>query len=160
MAVYAGWIGGSVVVMAGLVVALGTLLRQIAALPADGATARVVVGVTFGLYLGWICVATCANIASWLVGLGVSPAGPAATAATIAVLVVAGLLLRRTPHRTFATALAGAIAWGLAWVAVGRFVGELANQPVAYAAVAAAVAVVALWALRVRSPQAVASHRH
>lgn len=151
LTVYAGWIGGSVVVMAALVVALGVILGRLAELPADGWPAQLVLGVTFGLYLGWICVATCANVASWLVGLGVAADGALATALTLAVLAVVvalvAFLLRRAPHRVFRWALVAAVAWGLAWVTVGRLTGELVNPTVAYAALAAAIAVVALVAL-------------
>lgn len=153
LTVHAGWIFVSVLVMLGIVVALGLVLRAIAPLPGEGAVANVAVGVTFGLYLGWICVATCANIASWLVGLGVPPDGVGPTVATVLVLVVvvglAAFLLRQARHRVVKAAFAAAVVWGSAWVAVGRLTGDLLNAPAAYAAGAAALGVAALGALSV-----------
>ena len=153
LTVFAGWIFVLVLVMLGIVVALGLVLREVAPLPAEGPLASAAVGVTFGLYLGWICVATCANIASWLVGLGVGPDGILATVLTVVVLVVvvalAAFLLRVARHRVVQAAFAAAVVWGTAWVAVGRLTGDLLNAPVAYAAGAAALGVAALGALSV-----------
>ena len=150
LVVRAGWVTVSVLVIAGIAVALGLVLARTAQLPDEGWEAGVLVGVTYGLYLGWICVATCANVALWLVGLGVPEDGLAATVVTLVVLAVVvglvALLLGRTPHRTLQGALAAAVVWGLAWVSVGRFVGDLRNDAVGYAATLAAVLVAALGA--------------
>lgn len=157
--VFAGWIFVSVLVMLGIVVSLGLILRATAKLPAGSAAEQAIVGVTFGLYLGWICVATCANIASWLVSLGVARDGALATVLTVVVLavviVLAALLLRRARHRIFQLAFAAAIIWGVAWVAVGRFVGELANSTIGAAALVAAAAVAVLAALHLLRVRAV-----
>lgn len=151
LVVFAGWVLVSVLVIAGIAAALGVILRRTDDLPDEGWAPRVFVSATFGLYLGWICVATCANVALWLVGLGVPVEGTASTAATLAVLlVVVGLvayLLTRTTDRVLRTALVAAVTWGVAWVAVGRLDGEPANEVVGYAAVAAALLVVAAWAV-------------
>lgn len=160
LVVFAGWVLLSVLVIAGIAAALGVILRRTDDLPDEGWAPRVFVSVTFGLYLGWICVATCANVALWLVGLGVPVEGTLPTVLTVVVLlVVVGLvayLLTRTADRVVRTALTVAVTWGVAWVAVGRLRGEPANDVVGYAAVAAAVLVVALWAFlttrRVPSP--------
>ncbi|MFK5634488.1 MULTISPECIES: TspO/MBR family protein [unclassified Ornithinimicrobium] len=138
----------SVVVMAGIVVSLGLVLRRTAGLPREGRAADLMVSATYGLYLGWICVATCANVALFLVDLGVPRASTASEGVTVAVLVVvvgiAGWLLGRTGHRLFAVGLAAAVVWGLAWVAAGRFTGELESTTVGYAASVASAAVAAL----------------
>lgn len=150
LVVFAGWILGSVLVIAGIVASLGVILRRTATLPEEGWLPRVTVSVTFGLYLGWVCVATCANVALWLVDLGAPAEGTLATWATVAVLLVVvglmGFLLTRTPERVVRTALTAAATWGVAWVAVGRLAGSPANEVVGWAAVAAAVLVVLLWA--------------
>lgn len=151
LVVFAGWVGMSVVVILGIAAALGVLLWRTADLPAGGWASQVWVAATFGLYLGWICVATCANIASWLVGLGVPAASPVSEAITIGVLAVVialtVLLLTRTRQRVLQIALAAAVAWGTGWIAAGRFSGDLVSQPVAYAAAITALCVVAAGAL-------------
>lgn len=70
---------------------------------------------TMGLYLGWVCVATAANISAVLVAVyGKGRLAPAAS-----------------------------LGWGLAWVAVARFSGELLSTPAATAALVGAIVVVA-----------------
>lgn len=138
----------SVAVMAGIVASLGLVLSRTAGLAREGWAADLLVSATFGLYLGWICVATCANVALFLVDLGVPQAGTFSEGVTVVVLVVVvgivAWLLRQTGHRVFAVTLAAAVVWGLAWVAAGRLTGELESTTVGYAATAASVAVVVL----------------
>lgn len=149
LVVLAGWIFGSVLVIAGIAASLGVILRRTAGLPDEGWLPRVAVSATFGLYLGWICVATCANVALWLVDLGVPAEGTPSTWATVGVLLLVlalvGFLLTRTGETVVRSALAAAVTWGVAWVAVGRLAGEPADAVVGYAAAAAAVLVVLLW---------------
>lgn len=151
LTVFAGWIGVSVLVMLGIVASLGWILRATARLPREGLLPDIAVGGTFGLYLGWICVATCANIASWLVALGVAADDGLATILTVAVLVVvvvlAAFLLLMARHRAFQAAFTAAVVWGTGWVVVGRLVGELINPAVAGAAAVAALAVAVLGVL-------------
>ncbi|WP_151523861.1 TspO/MBR family protein [Serinicoccus kebangsaanensis] len=157
LVVFAGWVWLSVIVMIGIVVSLGWMLRTTSGLDRQGWGADVWVSATFGLYLGWICVATCANIASWLVGLGVPADGTASTWITVAVLaVVVGItarLLLRTDQRLFRLGLAAAVVWGTAWVSSGRLTGELRSEVVGIAAgvTALAVAGLGLWAVARRS---------
>lgn len=152
LVVFVGWVLVSVLVIAAIAAALGVILRRTDDLPDEGWAPRVFVSVTFGLYLGWICVATCANVALWLVGLGVPAEGTLPTAVTVVVLLVVvglvALLLTRTTDRVLLTALVAAVTWGVAWVAVGRLGGEPGNEVVGYAAIAAALLVVAAWAVR------------
>lgn len=148
--VAAGWLTVSVLVMAGIAASLGLVLRAYAGEPREGVVADVVVGATFGLYLGWICVAACANVASWLVGLGVPVDSGVPTAVTVLVLavvvVLAGALMHRARRLPFATTLAAAVVWGTGWVSSGRFTGELRSDVVGWAAAATALAVACVWA--------------
>lgn len=155
LVVFAGWVLVSVLVIVAIAIALGVILRRTAELPDEGPWPRVVVSVTFGLYLGWICVATCANVALWLVDLGVPAQGRAAgwvTVAVLGVVVVLVAVLLRLSERVLGTALAAAVVWGVSWVAVGRLAGEPADAVVGYAAVAAVVLVLLAWVLAARSP--------
>ncbi|WP_076260603.1 hypothetical protein [Intrasporangium flavum] len=52
---------------------LGTLVRRLTAIPAvGGLPERAVLDWTFGAYLGWVAVATCANVTAALVVLAVA----------------------------------------------------------------------------------------
>jgi len=148
LVVFAGWILVSVLVMIGIVLSLGLVLRRTAGLPRQGLGADIWVSATFGLYLGWICVATCANIASWLVGLGVPADTTLSTWLTVAVLAtvvaIAAVLLGRTDQRLFQAGLAVAVVWGTAWVASGRLTGELRSDVVGVAAALTALVVLGL----------------
>ncbi len=145
-----GWIWVSVVVIVALVGVLGRLVERLTRIPADGTAQRVIIDGTFGLYLGWVAVATCANITAALVDSGIEPASPVSDLVAVAVLAVAAgigiVLARRLGGRL---AVAGASAWGLAWIAVGRVSDAPQSTIVAIAAVAAALATVAA-ALSVR----------
>lgn len=143
LVVFADQVLLSVLVMAAIVISLGIILRRTALLAPEGWPATVLVAGTFGLYLGWICVATCANIASWLVGLGVDPATSTSAWITVAVLVavlaIVAWLLSRTAQPVVRGALAATATWGVAWTAVGRLTGELRSDLVGYAALLTAV---------------------
>jgi hypothetical protein len=144
-----GWIWVSVLVMAGLVVTLGVLVARLQATPSYGHAETVIVDGTFGLYLGWVAVAACANVAAAFVASDVDPGDLVTEVLAIAVLAVAALvgvvLARRLGGRW---AIAVALAWGLVWVAVGRLTDEPRSVLVGIAALAAAVVVLAATARR------------
>ena len=133
------WIWASVVVMAALVVTLGVLVRRLEEHRSYGHGETVLVDGTFGLYLGWVAVAACANVTAALVASGVDPGGLVAQLAAVVVVAVAAavgvLLARRLGGRW---AVAGAMAWGLLWIAWGRLAAEPRSVVVALAAVVAA----------------------
>ena len=143
-----GWIWVSVLVILALAVTLGVMVRRLGAHRAAGRIERVVVDGTFGLYLGWVAVATCANITAALMSSGVDPGDAVSDVLAVLVLAVAaglGVVLARTLGGRYAVALA--MAWGLGWIAVGRVSGSPLSSVTAVAAVAAALVVVvaALW---------------
>lgn len=148
----AGWLWASVVVIVGLVVTLGELVRRLTAQPRSARIESLIVDGTFGLYLGWTAVATTANVTATLVASGVAPARPVAELLAVVVLAVAamiGVVLARVLGARIAIALA--MGWGLAWIAVGRLTGEPSSSLVGVAAaLAAAVVVVTTVVLRLR----------
>lgn len=100
---------------------------------------------TMGLYLGWVCVATAANIAAVLVSAGFGGFGIEPNVWAVAVVAVAaavGIALALYGHGRFAPT--AALCWGLAWVGVARVNGNLVSIPVATAAIAGVVVVLAL----------------
>src|SRR4029453_13704830 len=115
-----GGIWVSVVVIVALAVVLGELLRRLTQHPATGLPERVIVDGTFGLYLGWVAVATCANVTAALVASGLRPADAVSHTLAVLVLLVAGglgIVFARRLHGGWA--VAAAMAWGLGWVAGG-----------------------------------------
>ncbi|MFI7481334.1 tryptophan-rich sensory protein [Kocuria sp. M1R5S2] len=148
-----GWIAVSVGVIVVLALVLGVLVHRLADLPARGGPLeRLVVDGTFGLYLGWVSVATAANVAAAIVASGVSQTGRGAE--WIGVLVLLGLaaVVAAIQQRIGARwAVAAGSAWGLAWITVGRAADEPRSATVAWgAAVAAGLVVAATAFLRSR----------
>ena len=145
-----GWLWASVGVIAALVVTLGVLLQRLDETAPTSRAELVVVDGTMGLYLGWVAVATCANVTATLVASGVDPARPTSTFSALAVLAAAagiGVLLATRLGGRYAVALA--MAWGLGWIGVARITDQPKSPTVGLAALAAALVVVAA-----------ASHRH
>ena len=137
------WIWVSVVVMAALVVTLGLLVRRLQEHPSYGHGETVLVDGTFGLYLGWVAVAACANVTAALVASGVDPGGYRRRARRRRRdrrgSRASGVLLARRLGGRWAVAVA--MAWGLLWIAWGRLAAEPRSVVVALAAVVAAVVV-------------------
>nr|WP_226966295.1 TspO/MBR family protein [Tessaracoccus defluvii] len=148
-----GWLWPSVVVILTLAVVLGLLLRCLGESRPTSTLEAVVVDGTFGVYLGWVAVASVANVTAVLVASGVDPGEGVATVLAVVVLAVAVAL-----GAVFALALAArwtvaaAMAWALAWIAVGRLTSGPASVTVAVAAVVSALAILAVTAY--------ARHRH
>jgi hypothetical protein len=139
-----GWIWVSVLVMAALAGVLGVLVRRLTETAADGGglVQTVVLDGTFGLYLGWVAVAACANVTAAFVASGVRPASPVADALAVVVLAVAaavGIVLARRLGGRYA--VAAAMAWGLGWITWGRLTDAPRSMPTAVAAAVAAVVV-------------------
>jgi hypothetical protein len=130
----------SVLIMLGLLVSL----LRINAILAGETGAHWLPRAAFGVYLGWICVATIANITALLVDLGWDGAGvPDATWAMILVVVGAAaaafaLLRLRNPL------IGAAVVWAFAGIVLNRW-GDY--RAIAFTAIAMAVLVgaIALW---------------
>ncbi len=116
----------------------------------EGVADAVISDGTFGLYLGWVCVATIANVSAWLVSLGITAGATTWAVVVLAVAALVGVTLARYSNGAIAPMLA--IVWGLGWLAQGRLGGELTNTTVGWTAVVAAVIVaVATVGIRLRS---------
>lgn len=148
-------LGLSVLVIVVLLGVLGILLHRLVSAPAQRASrgTRVVDAVvlhgTVGLYLGWVTIATAANITAWLVAIGFDGFGVEPDVWGVAVVIVAGAI-------GIATALAGrgrltpaiSLAWGLVWLAVARLTDEPRSVAVGAAAVITAIVVLLVAAAR------------
>ncbi|MBZ2198262.1 tryptophan-rich sensory protein [Occultella gossypii] len=138
LVVQAGWVFASVVVITALLAVLAVLfVRCRRRRPAGWIEAFVTDGV-FGLYLGWVCVAICANIAAALAGAGFDGFGVPQwwAVAVLAVVAAVGVVLAHFGGGRLG--VAAALTWGLAWIAVGRTAGEPSSTVVAVAAGTAA----------------------
>ena len=158
LSIQAGLLALSVPVIVALLAVLVAIVLRLG--PAKGWADRVLGDGAFGLYLGWVTIATVANVTALLqqagfTGLGLAPEGWA-----IAVLVAATLIGVGTATRDgarFGPALS--LAWGLAWIAVARASGAPESAPITIAAAAAAVVVLAAPAILRTRPAAPALQR-
>lgn len=92
----------------------------------------------FGLYLGWICVATVANVAAVLAWSGVAwPEVPTAVVVFAAVVAIGLALARRGAWTPLVS-----MVWGVAWIAVARWQGPRYSPDVALVALLAVVVLV------------------
>lgn len=128
-----------------LLIALGITIRVLTVHRGSSVADAVLMDVTVGLHLGWVALATVANVTAWLTA-EVAPEswGDAAEAigiAVLAVVAVVGVAVGVGTRGRLAPSLA--MAWGLLWIGVGRTAGEPESTSIAVAAwVAAAVVIV------------------
>jgi hypothetical protein len=155
----AAWIGvvqldslwGSVVV---IVVLLAVLIRILFILRSGNPTTKtdmLVTDGTFGLYLGWVTVATTANIAALIAGttgLEQFAGWEGAAVALLAVVTAIGVGLSIFTQGRIAPALS--ISWGLTWIAVARSSGLYESSVLVWAAgIAAALVLITAVVVRI-----------
>lgn len=143
LSVQAGLLAVSVVVIVLLLAVLAYCFRLYASTRASGWIEAVVVDGTIGLYLGWVCIATAANItaaitAAGFTGWGINPDSWAVVIIAVAGLVGVGLAINGRGR----LAPAASLCWGLAWVVVARLSGQPHSVATAVAAIVAVVVVI------------------
>lgn len=121
-------------------------MEAIRAVPAHDVSALVLIDGTYGLYLGWLLVATPANVASIALAAGIPPTGAWAEGLALALLVAATVaavwsLIRYRGN----VAIPLAFCWGLVWLVRARFHGGPLSVPVGVTAVVAAGLVAAVF---------------
>ncbi|APX33539.1 hypothetical protein BH708_13380 [Brachybacterium sp. P6-10-X1] len=139
--VQAGRVGLTVPMIVLLVVVLAVLFQRASKAPARGPLELLVVDGTFGLYLGWVSVATCANITAALVGAGAPDLGHPEWLAVLVLAVAGGVGIALASSGRGAIAAPVAISWGIGWIAVARSAGEPHSPITATAATIVAVVV-------------------
>ncbi|MFM9877499.1 MAG: tryptophan-rich sensory protein [Rhodoglobus sp.] len=128
-----------------IVVLLAVLVQaflQAIAYPPTSVADGIITDATIGLYLGWVCVATAANVTALLVASGFTGWGLPPELWSVVVVIVAGAVgvaLAIVSRGRISPALT--LGWGLGWVAVGRLGGEPASLATGITAVLAAVVV-------------------
>lgn len=143
LSIQAGLLALSIPVIAALLVSLVWIFLVMIRVRAKNTFELIVVDGTMGLYLGWVCVATAANVTALLVAAGFdgwSIPRDLWSVVVLAIAAVVGLLLAvRSGGRLAPTV---ALAWGLTWIAVARLSGDLASTTTGIAAIVAAIVVV------------------
>lgn len=153
LSVQAGLLWLSVLVIVALLAVLVYAFLIAADTESHGVIDAIVTDGTVGLYLGWVSVATLANIAATLAdgGWDGSPLGPDGWGAILALAAAAvgcGYALRGRGR--IAPTLA--LSWGLLWVGIGRLTDGPESMPTTIAAfVAVALVVVVTIVTRLRA---------
>ncbi|WP_292732712.1 hypothetical protein [Microbacterium sp. UBA1097] len=113
--------------------------------PADGWLDGILIDVVTGLHLGWVALATVANIAAALTATVPADWESAASVVGVIVLiviVVAAVALGISASGGWRIAPVLSIAWGLGWLAVARLLGDLVDVPIGITAIIVAVVVI------------------
>ena len=148
VAVQLGSVWGAAVVIVVLLLVLARIFVVLLRTRTSSWVDAVVTDGTLGLYLGWVSVATAANLAAAIAGSGFEGAGLGVDGWSVLVLVVAGLVgvvLALVGRGRLAPMLS--LAWGLSWVAVGRLAAEPENVAAGVTALVAAALVVVVTAV-------------
>ncbi|MBD3943193.1 tryptophan-rich sensory protein [Microbacterium sp. NEAU-LLC] len=122
-----------------LLAMLGVTFHRTVVEPAEGWADQLLVDGVTGLHLGWVTLATVANVTAWLTSVGDPEWDAAADLWGIVVLLVVlaiGLGIEAASGWRIAPALA--LAWGLTWIAVARLTGEPASPAIGVAAIVVA----------------------
>ncbi|WP_417555234.1 tryptophan-rich sensory protein [Microbacterium sp.] len=135
LSVQAGLLALSVVVIAALLAVLAFAFAVCVRTRGKGWVEAVLVDGVIGLYLGWVCVATAANISAVLVAAGFTGWGVPADLWAVVVVGVAGAVgvaLAMAGRGRIAPSLS--LCWGLVWLGVARLNGEPHSVPAATSA--------------------------
>ena len=130
----------SVLIILALVAVLIRILLILMAHAPENRLDQVITDGTFGLYLGWVCVATAANITSWLSSIGGDGFGGWRWAATALIVVVGLIGIALTVYDGGRIAPALALGWGVAWIGVARSEGQFESALLVWAAALTAAA--------------------
>jgi len=150
----------TVVVIVVLLAALCVAFQRAVAtrLPGDGVWDSVLIDGVTGLHLGWVAVATVANVAAWLTEIGPDRWGAYSTVAglgALAVVLIVGLVLAWRSGWRVTPGLA--LMWGLVWIGIGRLVLQPRDTAIGWTAIAVGVVVAAVplvvTGLRPREPE-------
>jgi hypothetical protein len=129
------YIAGSVLAMLGLLTTLAIINKQ---LSKEGPGLFKLI---FGVYLGWICIATVANITALLVAKGVAPTLEIQAIVTISMLAIATALTGWLMHKLVNPYLFVSVSWAF----YGVYSKRVEDYPIiAYTSIAALSVVVVL----------------
>ncbi|MGZ0711846.1 TspO/MBR family protein (plasmid) [Coraliomargarita sp. W4R53] len=125
-----------------LLIALAVTFRRAVVLsPSTGWVDRILIDGVTGLHLGWVTLATVANITAWLTQTVPTEWEENASAWGIAVLVVVAVVGVGISGASARLAPSLSLAWGLSWLAVARITDQPESPAIGYTATAVAVIV-------------------
>ncbi len=160
LVVQAGGVWASVAVILVLLAALVAVYARLLQSPPVTRAQRILLDGTMGLYLGWVSVATAANIAAAGTASGWRlPAASLLAALVVMVVTVVAVLVGLIGGGRWPFSIAA--AWGLAWLAVARLATAPQDTLVGTVAAVGALAVLAtpLVARRSSSSDITADHQ-
>jgi len=106
--------GLSVLIMLGLLASLIYINQQLSAMPFS------ITKLAFGIYLGWICIATIANVTALLVSINWGGFGISAEVWTILLIAVGAMITIITMNSLNNPYLALAVIWAFAGIIIKR----------------------------------------
>jgi len=106
--------GLSVLIMLGLLASLIYINQQLSGMPFS------ITKLAFGIYLGWICIATIANVTALLVSINWGGFGISAEIWTILLIAVGAAVTIITMYRLHNPYLAIAVIWAFAGIIIKR----------------------------------------
>jgi hypothetical protein len=128
-----------------LLVALCMTFVQTLRYATEGVVDSILIDGATGLHLGWVSLATVANIAAWLTAVGPSSWADSADAWGVILLAVVGVIGVAIAWASEWRVTPGlAMGWGLSWLAVGRLQGEPHSQVIGVTAIVVAIVVIAV----------------
>lgn len=150
-------LAASLVVIVALLGVLGWIMRLLARTRPRGRADTLISDGTFGLYLGWVTIATVANVAAVLGAAGFGAFGlpvPLVASVVLAAAAAIGVATAWGSRGRLAPALA--LSWGLAWITIGRLDGGLESPGTAVAAaISSAIVLVGALVIRAQRPSRV-----
>ncbi|MBW9111111.1 tryptophan-rich sensory protein [Microbacterium trichothecenolyticum] len=140
-----------------LLALLGVTFSRTVLDPAEGWADRLLVDGVTGLHLGWVTLATVANIAAWLTSIGPPEWEASADLWGVVVLIVVGVIgLAIEALSRWRIAPALALAWGLVWLAVGRLAGEPHSTAIGVTAIVVAAVILGTAAIGTAAREVIA----
>jgi hypothetical protein len=106
--------GLSVLIMLGLLASLVFINQQLSGMPFS------ITKLAFGIYLGWICIATIANVTALLVSINWGGLGISAEVWTILLIATGAIITIVTMYRLHNPYLALAVIWAFAGIIIKR----------------------------------------
>jgi hypothetical protein len=106
--------GLSVLIMLGLLASLVFINQQLSGMPFS------ITKLAFGIYLGWICIATIANVTALLVSINWGGLGISAEVWTILLIATGAIITIATMYRLHNPYLALAVIWAFAGIIIKR----------------------------------------
>jgi hypothetical protein len=125
----------SVLIMLGMLLCLFRITDYIEeTIPYLSTGQRFIVNGSFGIYFGWICIATIANITALLVSVGWDGGG-LRQESWAAIMIIAGTLLTAVASLSFRNAYIGLVViWAFVGIILKRYEAPTMYQYVVYAA--------------------------